>query len=315
MRILVVGGAGFVGSNLCEKLLKDGHAVICIDNLITGNEKNISKLRDNPAFSFKNVDASITGDIEFACEWGPVEQIYYLASIASPKKYIEMPFETIDANIWGLKHALELATKWRARILYTSTSEVYGDPEYATQKEDYNGNVDCTSDRAVYDESKRMGETLSFLFKRKFKTDVVVARIFNTFGPNMSPDDGRVIPAFIQAALKSERPKIHGDGEQTRSFCYIDDMVDGLIALMKKGEPGPLNIGNKQAYYTINELWEMVQEVCNIELRPEYIEHPTQGDPVERRPDTTLIEYLIKWKPKTRFVDGLKKTVEYFRNA
>ena len=313
-KILVVGGAGFIGSHLCEKLLGDKHTVFCLDNLVTGFEKNIKHLLANPNFKFYNGNAVNTGELEFACNYKTCDEIYYLASVASPLKYIEHPFETIDANVWGLRNALEVADEWGARILYTSTSEVYGNPEEYPQTEEYNGNVDPTTDRAVYDESKRLGETLCFLHKRAKGTDVVTVRIFNTYGPRMSLEDGRVVPSFIKCALKGEPATIYGDGLQSRSFCYIDDMINGLISAMRVGDAGPINLGNPNENYSIGELHEIINEIMNVDTPPTFAEFPTENDPVDRCPDIRFARKILKWKPLINIYDGLNKTVEFIKN-
>lgn len=311
---MVIGGAGFIGSHLCDRLVGQGHRVVCVDNFITGSRNNVSHLDECENFEIFNVD--ICDDLEFErilgyCNSG-LDEVYYLASIASPVNYIKYPLETIDVNVKGLRMALDVAQDKGARLLYTSTSEVYGDPEEFPQTERYNGNVNTLGNRAVYDESKRLGETLCSVYSREHGVEAIIVRIFNTYGPRMASDDGRVIPAFVNAAIDNEPCTIYGDGEQTRSFCYVSDMIDGLLEAMTFGHLGPFNLGNPSEYYSINELHDFVQQLLDRDRRAEYREHITDNDPVERMPDIRVAEQFLNWKPKTNLETGLRITMEHY---
>src|SRR3989344_6430142 len=309
MKIVVTGGAGFLGSHLCEKLLEQVNEVIAIDNLITGSEDNIANLKDNPNFEFINADASwglpeeITG----------VDQIYHLASPASPNKnnpqsYIAHPFETMKVNTMGTMKLAEQAAKAGIRFLFASTSEVYGDPLEHPQKEEYNGNVSTIGPRSVYDESKRFGETIVSAFVRSKELDGVIVRIFNTYGPRM-PEDGRVVIEFVKAARDNQPLPMFGDGSQTRSFCFVSDMVDGLISAMEKGEKGEVyNLGNPDEF-TVLELAKKVKQLTNSGSEIKQVEDLPEDDPKKRCPDITKAKNKLGWEPKVGLDEGLKKLI------
>jgi UDP-glucuronate decarboxylase len=303
--ILISGGSGFLGSHLCEKLLKNGDEVICVDNLFTGDKKNIAHLLKNPYFEFIRHDITLPLFVE-------IDGIYNLACPASPIHYQYDPVQTIKTSVNGAINMLGLAKRTKARIFQASTSEVYGDPEIHPQKESYWGNVNPIGIRSCYDEGKRCVETLFFDYYRQHSIEIKVARIFNTYGPRMHPDDGRVVSNFIVQALKDNPITIYGDGSQTRSFCYVDDLIDGMIKMMnsKKSFTGPVNLGNPEEY-TIIELAEKIIDLTDSSSR--IINKPLpQDDPVRRKPDITLAEKQIKWKPKTSLIEGLTKTINYF---
>ena len=302
--ILVTGGAGFIGSHLCERLLKEGHHVICLDNFFTGSRKNIEHLTDNKEFELIRHDIVEPILLE-------VEQIYNLACPASPVHYQYNAIKTIKTSVLGVTNMLGLAKRAKARILQASTSEVYGDPLVHPQREDYWGNVNPIGIRSCYDEGKRVAETLMMDYHRQHKVDIKIVRIFNTYGPRMAEHDGRVVSNFIVQALKGEDITIYGDGTQTRSFCYVDDLVDGMTTLMNKENfTGPVNIGN-DGEYTIKELAEMIIELTNSNSKIVYKPLPSD-DPCKRRPDLTLARKELGYEPKVYVKDGLKKTIEYF---
>lgn len=303
--ILVTGGAGFLGSHLCERLLKSGHVVICLDNFFTGSKGNIFPFLNHPSFKMIEHDVCHPIDVQ-------ADQIYNLACPASPVHYQHDPVKTIKTNVHGAIHMLELAQKNGARILQASTSEVYGDPHVHPQKEDYWGNVNPIGIRSCYDEGKRCAETLFFDFHRQFRVPIKVARIFNTYGPRMHPNDGRVVSNFIVQALKNSPITIYGDGMQTRSFCYFDDLIEGLIRLMNSPLEltGPVNLGNP-VEFTILELAELVLQLTGS--RSQLIFHPLPGDdPKQRKPDISLASNELKWQPKTELKAGLMATIEFF---
>jgi dTDP-glucose 4,6-dehydratase len=305
MNILVAGGAGFIGSHLVDRLLSQGHHVDVIDNLVTGSEKNIAHLADHPNFKF------IPGDITTDILDGAYEQIYNMASPASPVDFANIPIEILMTGSIGQKNLLDLAKKNQARILFASTSEVYGDPLVHPQTEDYYGNVNCTGARACYDEAKRFGEALTYNYLRHRNVDTRVVRIFNTYGPRMSPNDGRVIPNFFTQAIGGEKLTIYGDGSQTRSLCYVDDMVEGIVRLMESDVTIPVNIGNP-IEMTVKEIGDMVKEVTGISS--EYSYHPLpENDPKQRRPDTTRAKELLGWSAQVDPRVGLEKTYQYFQ--
>ena len=306
MRIIITGGAGFIGSHLCKALLDQGNEVICIDNLYTGSKKNIEPFLKNPKFKF--VEHDITSPYEDSAD-----QIYNLACPASPVQYQKDPVFTFKTSVIGMYNMLELAHSCKARILQASTSEIYGDPLEHPQKETYWGNVNPIGVRSCYDEGKRAAETLCMDFNRQFKVDVCIARIFNTYGPNMAPDDGRVVSNFIIQSLKNEPLAIYGDGSQTRSFCYVSDMVDGLIKLMNSTEIGPINLGN-QDEFTIKALASEIIKLTNS--KSQIVNKPLpQDDPKQRKPDITLAKTKLKWSPALKLNDGLKHTIDYFKAA
>lgn len=305
-RALVTGGAGFLGSHLCERLLKDGNDVICIDNLFTGSKDNIRHLLDNPYFEFIRHD--VINPIYVECS-----QIYNLACPASPVQYQRDPIYTTKTSMYGAFNALGLAKRTGARILQASTSEVYGDPECSPQPENYRGCVNTIGIRACYDEGKRIAETLFFDYHRKHSVDIKVMRIFNTYGPKMDSGDGRVVSNFIVQALKNDDITIYGDGSQTRSFCYVDDLINGMILLMNSREnfTGPVNIGNP-GEFTIKQLAEIIIKLTGSSSKLVYQELP-QDDPTQRKPDITLAQKELGWSPKIQLEEGLKRTIEYFK--
>lgn len=305
MRILVTGGAGFVGSHLCDRLIADGHEVTCLDNFFTGSKQNIEHLFGHPNFSF--IEADVQRPIS-----GTFDRIYNLACPASPPHYQHDPVETIRTNVLGMMNVLDLAKATGARVLQASTSEVYGDPLVHPQSEAYWGNVDPTSRRACYDEGKRCAETLCFDYHREYGVDIRIVRIFNTYGPRMAKDDGRVVSNFILQALRGEPLTMYGDGSYTRSFQYVDDLVAGMLRMMEADNfTGPVNLGNP-GEFTIKQLAQLVIELTGssstITMLPA-VEH----DPKQRRPDIRLAKEKLEWEPVIQLRDGLKKTIEYFR--
>lgn len=306
LRILVTGGAGFLGSHLCERLLAEGNNVICLDNFFTGEKRNILHLMDNRYLEVLRHD--IVNPILLE-----VDQVYNLACPASPVHYQYNPVKTTKTSVMGAINMLGLAKRVKARILQASTSEVYGDPTIHPQREDYWGNVNTTGIRACYDEGKRCAETLFFDYYRQNNVDIKVVRIFNTYGPRMHPDDGRVVSNFIVQALKSENITIFGDGTQTRSFCYVDDLIDGMIRMMNsvKGFTGPVNLGNPNEY-NMRELAEMVIRLTGSGSKVEYRPLP-MDDPKRRQPDISLAKAKLGWEPHMTVEGGLIKTIEYFR--
>jgi UDP-glucuronate decarboxylase len=305
MRILVTGGAGFIGSHLCDRLLGEGHDVICLDNFFTGRRENIEHLLDHPHFEVLRHDV---------CEplFTEVEQIYNLACPASPVHYQYNPVKTVKSNVMGTLNMLVLAKRVRARILQASTSEVYGDPTVHPQTESYWGNVNPIGPRACYDEGKRVAETLMSDYHREDGVNIRIARIFNTYGPRMAENDGRVVSNFIVQAIRGQELTLYGTGQQTRSFCYVDDLVEGLVRLMNsENRPDPVNLGNP-VEFTIRELAEQVVRVVGGETRVTYKPLP-QDDPTQRQPDITRAREWLAWEPKVPLVDGLEQTVAYFR--
>jgi len=304
-KILVTGGAGFLGSHLCEKLLKYDHDVICVDNLFTGSKKNIMHLFDNPYFEFLRHDITFPLFVE-------VDEIYNLACPASPIHYQYDPVQTTKTSVHGAINMLGLAKRTKAKILQASTSEVYGDPVVHPQTEGYFGNVNPVGPRSCYDEGKRCAETLFFDYYREHKLRIKVARIFNTYGPRMHPNDGRVVSNFIVQALQNEDITIYGDGSQTRSFCYVDNLIDGLIKLMETNDDvtGPINIGNPNEF-TIKELAEKIIEMTQSSSTLIHKSLP-ENDPVRRQPDITLANKILGWEPTVELEEGLTHTINYF---
>ena len=308
-KILITGGAGFIGSHLCERLLKDGHKVICLDNFFTGSIENISHLFDNP--DFKVIPHDITEPIILHER---VDEIYNLACPASPVHYQHDPIKTVKANTAGVIHMLELAKLHQAKILQASTSEIYGDPLEHPQGESYRGNVNPIGPRACYDEGKRVAETLFFDYHREHSVPIRVARISNTYGPRMALNDGRVISNFIIQALKNKPLIIYGQGSQTRSFCYIDDLIEALVSLVEHQDfTGPVNLGNPNYEFTMLDLAKLVIELTDSKSQIEFGPLP-QDDPVKRRLDIALAKEKLNWEPKTSLENGLRKTIEYFKN-
>jgi UDP-glucuronate decarboxylase len=305
-RILVTGGAGFLGSHLCDRLLKDGNEVLCVDNLFTGRKKNIYHLLNNPKFEFLRHDITFPLFVE-------VDAIYNLACPASPIHYQFDPVQTTKTSVVGATNMLGLAKRLRIPILQASTSEVYGDPTEHPQTEKYWGNVNPIGTRACYDEGKRCAETLFFDYRRQHNIDIKVIRIFNTYGPRMHPNDGRVISNFIMQAISGEDITIYGDGGQTRSFCYVNDLIDGMVRMMNTGSEvtGPINIGNPEEF-TIKNLAEKVIELTNSTSKLVFMPLP-MDDPQQRRPDITLAKKMLNWNSIVRIDEGLKHTIEYFR--
>ncbi len=307
-RVLVTGGAGFLGSHLCDRLIRDDCDVICVDNLFTGSKDNIRHLLNNPYFEFIRHD--VIQPVFVECD-----QIYNLACPASPLWYQKDPIYTTKTSIYGAFNTLGLAKRTGARILQSSTSEVYGDPECNPQPEDYRGCVNTIGPRSCYDEGKRVAETLFFDYHRKHGVDIKVMRIFNTYGPRMDIGDGRVVSNFIVQALKNEDITIYGDGSQTRSFCYVDDLIEGMVRLMnsRDGFTGPVNIGNP-GEFTIKQLAEIVIELTGSSSKLIYKDLP-QDDPTQRRPDITLAKKELDWEPTIQLREGLISTIEYFKQV
>jgi UDP-glucuronate decarboxylase len=305
MRILVTGGAGFLGSNLCDRLLKDGHEVVCMDNFFTGRKTNIAHQLANPNFELVRHD--VTDPFKYE-----VDQIYNLACPASPPHYQYNPIKTTKTSVMGAINCLGLAKRVKARVFQASTSEVYGDPAVHPQPESYWGNVNPIGRRSCYDEGKRCAETLFFDYYRENKVDIRVVRIFNTYGPRMHPNDGRVVSNFIVQALKGEDITIYGDGSQTRSFCYVDDLIEGFIRLMNQTEiVGPVNIGNP-GEFTMLQLAELTLKLVGSKSKIVYQPLPAD-DPRQRRPDITLARRVLKWEPAVALEEGLQRTIEYFK--
>ncbi len=306
MRILVTGGAGFIGSHLCDRLLSDGHRVLAMDNLITGSTDNISHLSGRGDFSFIHHDVTnymfVAGELDF---------IFHLASPASPADYLAYPIQTLKVGSLGTHKALGLALAKGAGFVLASTSEVYGDPLVHPQPEDYWGNVNPVGPRGVYDEAKRFAEAITFAYRRFHKLNTKVARIFNTYGPRMRADDGRVVPSFINQALSGDDITVYGDGSQTRSFCYVSDTVDGLVRLMLSEFAGPVNIGNPDEM-TIGEFADFVLDSVDSTSSIVYRELP-RDDPKVRRPDITLAREKLGWEPEVALREGMARTIDFFR--
>ena len=307
-RILITGGAGFLGSHLCEHLLAQGHDIICLDNFFTGSKNNILHLLSNPHFELIRHDIINPIFLE-------VEEIYNLACPASPVHYQYNPIKTMKTSVMGAINMLGMAKRCRAKVLQASTSEIYGDPEVHPQKEDYWGRVNPIGIRSCYDEGKRAAECLMMDYHRQNHVNIKIVRIFNTYGPRMAPDDGRVVSNFIVQALRGEDITVFGDGSQTRSFCYVDDMIDGLIRMMgtPKGFLGPVNLGNP-AEFTILELAEILIRMTGSRAKIVFKPLP-QDDPTQRKPDITLAQKKLGWQPRVPLEEGLAKTIEYFRGV
>ena len=305
MKILVTGGAGFIGSHLIDRLMEQGHEVLCLDNFYTGSKQNILKWLDNPKFELVRHD--ITEPIRLE-----VDQVYHLACPASPVHYQFNPVKTIKTNVMGTLNMLGLAKRVKARFLLASTSEVYGDPDVHPQSEEYRGNVNCIGPRSCYDEGKRVAETLAFEYYREHKVDIRVARIFNTFGPRMQEQDGRVVSNFIVQSIKGTPLTVYGDGSQTRSFCYVSDLVEGLMCLMNGDFIGPVNLGNP-GEYTILELAQMIQGMINPDTELIYKPLP-EDDPKQRQPDITRAQTYLNWEPKIPLKEGLEMTIKDFKS-
>lgn len=306
-KILITGGAGFLGSHLCDRLLQDGNDVLCVDNFFTGNKDNIEHLMGNAHFELMRHDITFPLYVE-------VDEIYNLACPASPIHYQYDPVQTTKTSVHGAINMLGLAKRTRAKILQASTSEVYGDPDVHPQPEDYRGQVNPIGPRACYDEGKRCAETLFFDYHRQHKLNIRVARIFNTYGPRMHPNDGRVVSNFIVQALKGEPITVYGDGQQTRSFCYVDDLIEGLIGLMNSGDDitGPMNLGNPHEI-PIGTLAEKIIELTGSTSKLDRKPLP-EDDPMQRCPDISFAEKTLNWKPTVALEDGLEKTIHYFKS-
>ncbi|HTY73695.1 MAG TPA: UDP-glucuronic acid decarboxylase family protein, partial [Actinomycetes bacterium] len=305
-RAVVTGGAGFLGSHLCDRLLADGWHVLCLDNLSTGTTANIAHLADDPAFAFERVDVSAPFDVA-----GPVDAVLHFASPASPVDYQQLPIETLRVGSEGTRHALDLAREKGARFLLASTSEAYGDPQVHPQPETYWGHVNPVGPRGVYDEAKRFAEAVTMAYRRAFGTDTGIARIFNTYGPRMRPDDGRAIPTFITQALRGEPVTVAGNGEQTRSVCYVVDEIEGLVRLLGSGHPGPMNIGNP-GELSVLKLAELVVSIVGSASPIVFVPRP-EDDPSVRRPDISLAGDVLGWQPVVAVEEGIRTTVDWFR--
>jgi dTDP-glucose 4,6-dehydratase len=303
---LITGGAGFLGSHLCDRLIDEGHDVVCVDNLITGNRDNIAHLFGNPGFTFVRHDVT-----EYIYVAGPLDHILHFASPASPIDYLELPIQTLKVGALGTHKALGLAKDKGARFLLASTSEVYGDPLIHPQPESYWGNVNPIGPRGVYDEAKRFAEALVMAYHRVHKIETRIARIFNTYGPRMRPDDGRVVSNFITQALRGESLTVYGDGTQTRSFCYVDDLVDAILRLLFSDETEPVNLGNPREMSVLelaNTVKELVSDEVGIAIEP-----LPADDPKVRQPDISRAQTILGWEPGIDLREGLVKTIEYFR--
>ncbi len=307
MKVVVTGGAGFVGSHLCDRLISDGHEVVAVDNLITGNTDNVAHLQGNPRFNFINHD--VTQPLSIL-----VDSIFHLASPASPQGYFRYPVQTSMVNSLGTYHLLELARLNRAMFLYASTSEIYGDPLVHPQTEDYWGNVNPIGVRSCYDEGKRFGESLLMSYLREYDLNARIIRIFNTFGPRSDPEDGRLVPNFIVQALSGEPITIYGDGTQTRSLCYVSDLVDGIArAMFTDGSKGEVfNLGNPEEH-TVLEYAELIKQLCHSDSSAVHLD-PLKDDPTRRRPNISKAKEKLGWEPRVPLNEGLEKTIDWFRS-
>lgn len=308
MRILLTGAAGFLGSHLAERLLKEGHEVVGLDNFSTGQRRNLERLEHFPGFTFQLADASQPLAVEGALNW-----VLHFASPASPPRYLRLPVETLLVNAEGTRHLLDLARAKGAAFFLASTSEVYGDPLVHPQPETYWGNVNPIGPRSIYDEGKRYAEALTTAYHRAYGVPVRIVRIFNTYGPFMDPEDGRVVSNFIIQALKGEPLTVFGDGSQTRSFCYVDDLIEGIRRLMEVDYPYPVNLGNPEEYRVL-ELAQLVKELTGSPSPITFLPLP-EDDPKQRRPDITLARRLLGWEPRVPVREGLKRTIAYFREV
>jgi dTDP-glucose 4,6-dehydratase len=304
-RAVVTGGSGFLGSHLCERLLADGYEVVCVDNFSTGTPANVGHLIEHAGFRLIRMDVT-----DFVHIVGPVDVVLHFASPASPIDYLQLPIETLKVGSIGTLHALGLAKDKAARFVLASTSETYGDPKVHPQPESYWGHVNPVGPRGVYDEAKRFGEALTMAYRRTAGLDTGIVRIFNTFGPRMRPFDGRAIPTFIRQALAGEPLTVAGDGSQTRSVCYVDDLVEGIVRFAATGHSGPVNIGNPHEI-SVLALAELIRDLCGSASEIEFVDRP-QDDPSVRQPDITLARDLMGWEPKIEMVDGLRRTIEWF---
>jgi dTDP-glucose 4,6-dehydratase len=305
-RVVVTGGAGFLGSHLCQRLLGEGHEVVALDNFLTGRPANVEHLLEHDGFQL--IKADITHYVHVP---GPVDQILHFASPASPIDYLQLPIETLKVGSIGTLHTLGLAKEKGARFLLASTSETYGDPQVHPQPETYWGHVNPVGPRGVYDEAKRYAEALTMAYRRTHAVDTAILRIFNTYGERMRPRDGRAIPTFIRQALRGEPITVAGDGSQTRSVCYVDDLVEGILRLLRSDLPGPVNIGNPHEL-TMLELAERIRELAKSDSQIVFIERP-EDDPTVRQPDITLARTALGWEPRVPLDEGLARTIEWFR--
>ncbi|MCD6228338.1 MAG: SDR family oxidoreductase, partial [Candidatus Omnitrophica bacterium] len=296
---------GFIGSHLCKKLVEKGNFIICVDNFITGSQNNVKELLSNPNFKLIEHDISNPLYLDYELDW-----VLHFASLASPKHYLQYPIKTLKSGLLGTYNCLGIAKAKKAKFFLASTSEVYGDPKVSPQKEEYTGNVSIVGPRSCYDESKRASESLVYAYMRKHTLDVRVVRIFNTYGPNTRPDDGRVVSNFIVQALKGEDLTVYGNGEQTRSFCYIDDLVRGILATMEVDYKWPLNLGNPQEFKII-DLAKLILKLTGSKSKIRFLNLP-EDDPKKRRPDISRAKKILGWQPKISLEEGLKKTIEYF---
>jgi len=306
MRVVVTGGAGFLGSHLCTRLVDEGHEVICLDNFITGDAGNVAQLIGWPGFRLVRADVT-----DYLHVGGPVDLVLHFASPASPTDYLELPIATMKVGSIGTLHALGLAREKGARFVLASTSEAYGDPQEHPQGEDYWGHVNPVGPRGVYDEAKRFGEALTMAYRSTHGTNTGIVRIFNTFGPRMRPNDGRAIPTFISQALSGQPLTVAGDGSQTRSVCYVDDLIEGIMRFAATFEPGPVNIGNPSEISML-DLATWIRDLVGSDSEIEFIPRPVD-DPAVRRPDIRLAKQLLGWEPVVPIEDGLKKTIAWFR--
>ncbi|HSK25296.1 MAG TPA: UDP-glucuronic acid decarboxylase family protein [Jiangellales bacterium] len=305
-RAVVTGGAGFLGSHLCERLLTEGYEVVCLDNFVTGTPHNVEHLMQHE--SFRLIRADVT---EYVHVGGEIDAVLHFASPASPIDYLKLPVETLKVGSIGTFHALGLARHADARLVLASTSETYGDPQVHPQPETYGGHVNPVGPRGVYDEAKRFGEALTMAYRRSYGVDTGIVRIFNTFGERMRPNDGRAIPTFIRQALAGHPVTVAGDGSQTRSVCYVEDLVEGVVRLLRSDHPGPVNIGNPREI-SVLALAEWIRDLCGSSSEIEFIGRP-QDDPTVRQPDITLAREVLGWEPKVDIEDGLRRTIAWFR--
>jgi dTDP-glucose 4,6-dehydratase len=308
-KALVTGGAGFLGSHLVDRLLAEGHEVTAIDNFITGSPDNIAHLVDNPKFEFLERDVIEPFDVP-----GHIDIIYHFASPASPVDFIRIPLETLKVGSYGTHNALALAKTKGARFLMASTSEVYGDPLVHPQPEEYWGNVNPNGVRSVYDEAKRYSEAAVFAYKRLYGLDTKIVRIFNTYGPRMRLDDGRVIPQFVGQALRGEPLTVYGEGTQTRSFCYVSDLIDGIYRLGESNQSGPINVGNPSTELTMIQIATVIIDAVKSASKITYVPFLTEDDPKQRRPNITKARELLGWEPKVPIEEGIPITIDYFRS-